>query len=85
MIVFQIHIANFAFYGVDAEGRAAVAGHTEAPRTFAIAGEDMGLPRRERPQLFGVTQIVKEGEHFAQLVHCIGRNAFAAVFRVEPL
>jgi hypothetical protein len=42
----------FAFYGVDAEGQAAVAGHTEAPRTFAIAGEDMGLPRRERPQLW---------------------------------
>lgn len=83
MIIFQIYVADFAGLRIDTKRQTPVAGDIKAPSAFAIAGEQVRLPRVKRPQFLWVSHVVEEGEHFAQLVHGIGRYASGAVFRVE--
>jgi hypothetical protein len=44
----------------------------------------MCLPRTEATQFFWFLHVVKESQHFAELVHGIGRNAFCVVLCIEP-
>src|SRR5579863_6185461 len=45
----------------------------------------MHSPGRERVQFLRFLHVIEKCKHFAELVCCIGRNAFRAVFRVEFL
>ncbi len=83
MIIFQIHVVDFAVLRVDAKRQTPIAGNVEAPGAFTIAGENVRFPRVKRTQFLRMSHVVEEGEHLAQLVHGIGRHAFGAVLRVE--
>src|SRR5208283_4808734 len=85
VIVFQIHVADFALRSVDAECQTPVAGNTQAPCTLPIARQGVNFPGRKHSQFLRFCHVVKKGEHLTQLVDSAGRYAFRAVFRIEPL
>jgi hypothetical protein len=85
MIVFQIHVKDFLFRGVDAERQTAIAGNAETPGSGSVARQKVRFPCRESVQFAGIEHVVQESQHFAKLIHRIGRNAFRAIFRVKLL
>jgi hypothetical protein len=85
VVVFQIYVANFKFCDVNAERQTAVLGDAQAPCSLTVSRQQVHLPRWWRAQFLGVLHVIEECQHFAELGHRIGRNAFRAVFGVEPL
>jgi len=62
VIVFQIHVADFALCRVDVERQTPVAGDAQAPGSFAVAGQSVRLPGRERTQFLWILHVVEEGQ-----------------------
>jgi len=85
MVIFQIHVADFALRNIDTKRKAAVPGNAQTPCAFAVSREGVNFPCRKRPQFLQVAHVFKEGEHLAQLVRGILWDALRAVLRVEPL
>jgi hypothetical protein len=49
-----------------------------------LRSPDARLPRGKRAQFLGLLHVVEKSQHLAELIRRIGRNAFDAVFRIEP-
>src|ERR1700688_4786396 len=54
MIIFQVDIADFPLYNVDAKCQTAVAGDAEAPCALAVARKRVHLPGRQSAQFFRI-------------------------------
>ena len=83
MIVFQIHVAYFALRAVETKRQSPVARDAQAPSTFAVTGEGVNLPARERTQFLGILHVIEKCQHLTELIHRIGGNPLRAVFLVE--
>ncbi len=56
----------------------------QAPRSFAVSRQRVYFPRGQGAQFLQVLHVVEKRQHFAELVHGVGRHAFSVVFRIEP-
>ena len=84
MIVFLIHVVDFALPAVEAKRQTPVAADAEAPCTLAVTGQRVNFPARERTQFLGVLHVIEKCQHLTELIHCIGGNTFRAILLVEP-
>src|ERR1035437_9389243 len=82
VIIFIIDIRYLAV--PDLECQAPVARDVQAPHSLAVPGKLVGFPQWESTQFFRVLHVLQEGQHCAELVHGIRRQAFSAVLQVEP-
>src|SRR5208337_247490 len=83
VIILQIDVADFTLCNVDAERQTAVASDPQAPCALAVTGQGVRLPRGKRTQFLRVLHVVEKGQHLAELVRRIRRDALYAVFRVK--
>src|SRR4051794_38037882 len=85
VVIFQIHVTDFFFCGVNSECKTPIPANTEAPSPLAISGEDMCPLIWQRAQFLDAFHIVEKCKNLAQLVRRIGRNTLRAVLSIEEL
>src|SRR5271157_4352440 len=83
VIVFQIHVVDFALRAVDAKRQTPVAGDAQAPGSLAVPGQRVNFPVGERTQLLGDLHVIEKCQHLTDLFHRIRGHTFRAVFLVE--
>src|SRR5258708_21553609 len=65
VVVFQIQVADFQFFDVDAERQSAVTRDAKAPPAPTISGEGVHFPQCEVAEFLSVLHIIAEGHHLS--------------------
>src|SRR4030095_8743634 len=66
VVILIVHLDEVAL--VHAKGQPPVAGDPQAPRPLPIAGQLMGPPARDRPDLLLGLHVLQESQHLPELV-----------------
>lgn len=81
VVVFEIDVGNLIVG--DAEREPPVARDVETPDALAIAGQLVGLPGGNRPELGGRRDVLQEGQHLAKLVSRSRRNRLGIIVQKQ--
>jgi hypothetical protein len=85
MVILIIQVKDFSFGLVDFERDPPITGDGEAPDSFAVAGELVGVPARYVAELSGIFHLLQESQNIPDLLHDRGAKPEASLFSMKRL
>ena len=83
MVIFKIHVSDFALFGINTKGQPPVTRDVQAPEALPVSFQQVRFPYCDGFEFVWIVHVLQKSEHFAEFVHGIWMQALRDVLQIE--